>query len=37
MRASECPPDPRDMEGFDAYMGRFKALLEVERAAAERM
>ena len=28
-------PDPADVEGFDAYIRRFSAMLAVERAAVE--
>ena len=29
------PPEPEDVEGFNTYMEKYKALLQVERAAAE--
>ena len=33
MTGARMLPDTGDMQGFDAYMARFKAILEVERAA----
>ncbi|HSK69270.1 MAG TPA: FGGY-family carbohydrate kinase [Candidatus Limnocylindria bacterium] len=37
MKGRTMAPDPRDVEGFGVYMQRFKALLEVERAAVRHL
>jgi sugar (pentulose or hexulose) kinase len=35
MTVSELAPDPKDVQGFEAYMARFLAGLSVERAAVD--
>ena len=34
---STVAPDPADVEGFNAYIARYKALLDVERTAVEKL
>jgi len=37
MSGSRLDPDPRDVEGFQAYVKRFKAGFPVQRAAVDRL
>lgn len=37
MGGSRLAPDPKDIEGFETYLARYKAGLMVERAAAEHL